>query len=99
MATLQDIDNLFKSESNIYLDTTQFREHILTQLDIAGLKSNKDSLLKELAKSEKEADKFIQETIDEHNERFDMLQQYIQAEYDSTAELQNILDMITDEKL
>ncbi len=39
------------------------------------------------------------ELLDSHNKKYDALVRYIQAEYDSTAELQNVIDMITDDSL
>ena len=39
------------------------------------------------------------ELLDAHNKKYDALVRYIQAEYDSTAELQNVIDMITDDSL
>ena len=56
-------------------------------------------LQRELKASDKRATEFMNELLAHHNKKFDVLTRYIQAEYDSTAELQNIIDMITDDGL
>jgi hypothetical protein len=99
LATLQDVEDLFQSESNILLDTDEFKEHIMGQFDITNNSLAKSTLLKELKKSEIESERLTNKLLEAHNEKFDILIKYIQAEYDSTAELQNILDMITDDSL
>lgn len=100
LATLQDIDDVFQRESKILLDTDEFKKHFIEQLDITSSDPQaKITLLKELQKSQRDSDILTEKLLDAHNAKFDILIKYIQAEYDSTAELQNILDMITDDSL
>ncbi|MBP9779728.1 hypothetical protein KBD33_03855 [Candidatus Gracilibacteria bacterium] len=99
LASLKEIQDIFDTESSILLDTSEFRDHILRELTIAGRDDENISLKKELKKSEEESEELTETLLALHNQKFDVLTQYIQAEYDSTAELQNIIDMITDDGL
>lgn len=91
------MQDLFDREGKILLDTDEFKEHIISEYKLSGLSpSYKDTLEKELKKSRKESDLLTETLLAKHNQKYDLLTKYVQAEYDSTAVLQNIIDMISD---
>ncbi len=97
---MDEIEDFFEKESKILLDTDDFTTHILEEFDHGGLSPRHKEVLKtELRKVAIDTEKLTNTLLLTHNKKYDAMTKYLQAEFDSTAELQNIVDLLTETTL
>ena len=87
------LDTLTK-EKDIFLEVGQFTQYLIGQLSTPEFAHNQFSLKKELRTTEIEAKTLQNELMSYNDKRFDLIKDYIVAESDNTAHLQNIVDLL-----
>ena len=95
LASLENIGKFFEDEKDTLVDIDVFKKFVMSELEAAGMYDMKNKLLATLAKSDRTTDTFIQKLADKNEEKYDVLEAYIQAEYDATGEMQNIIDALS----
>jgi hypothetical protein len=95
LASLENISKYFEDEKDTLVDIDVFKTFLIGELEAAWLYDAKDKLVASLKKSERTSDTFIQKLTAKHDAKYDALEAYIQAEYDATWEMQNIIDALS----
>lgn len=96
VTTMIDIMN---REKDIFLDTDHFASYLIEQFQQPELVHNNISLRRELATARIESDALENDITTFNNERFTLMREYLSAESDTNAELQNIVDLFSQEML
>lgn len=94
LASLQNIEQYFEKESSTLLDVDTFKTFLLNELERAWFHEMKRSALASIKKAEKTSEALIDTLIERHEQKYDALTDYIQAEYDATGEMQHIIDIL-----
>jgi hypothetical protein len=88
---------ILEQEKDIYLEIDAFGEYLLAQLESSGQSVARLSLQSELATADIESQQVQDDLIAYNDTRYSLLKDYLSAENDSTAQLQNIVDLLTSE--
>lgn len=98
VAKIQDMIQSFQQENKEEVSVDNFVTFFRSEIEKAGLYGTLGASLNEdLARAHADQIAQTQELIEYNERRFDMLRQYIQAEYDDTAKVQQIIKMLTEE--
>lgn len=85
-----------EKEKDIELETGEFSEYFIRELTTAGLTDQALALEENLLKAHHDQTKLTESLLETNDHRFSLLKEYIQAQYDETAPLQEIVDTLTD---
>ncbi len=99
MAYLKSEVEHFITENSESLDIEDAKTILISEMKKSGLPAHMVLELQNMLHSAREHQEWITNELVAYNDaRFDLIRKYIQAEYDETAELQNIVDALQDNK-
>ena len=88
---------ILEQEKDMYLEIDAFGDYLLAQLESSGQSVARLSLQSELATADIESQQVQDDLIAYNDTRYSLLKDYLSAENDNTAQLQNIVDLLTRE--
>lgn len=88
---------ILEQEKDMYLEIDAFGDYLLAQLESSGQSVARLSLQSELTTAAIESQQVQDDLIAYNDTRYDLLKDYLSAENDNTAQLQNIVDLLTRE--
>jgi hypothetical protein len=91
---LESINN----DKDVFLEIDEFVTYLLDQYDTSDLRDNRISLERELTKARIESEKIQNELIAYNDKKFDLLKDYLNAENDNNAHLQNLIKLLLDDQ-
>ncbi len=86
-----------EAEKDVFLEVDDFASYLMSEFDAPEFASNREALRKEIKAAGLMAQKTQNELIAYNDKRFSLLKDYINAESDNVAHLQNIVDLLNKE--
>lgn len=98
LSTLAAILDKIDNDKQVLLGIDDFVSYLSEQFDVSDLSYNRISLERELAKARIESEKIQNELIVYNDKRFGLFRDYLKAENDNNAQLQNLINLLLDEQ-